>query len=206
MIIYGWPAEVIICSLGSLGYCLWVDELRESSDDFGVPASHLGLFRERLLKVLVPGSPVSPFKCVQFSHSPSCMILIDIVCGVHPRTPSLYTQICVIHGADVQIPIASDSKSCDVHPSLLINYHPRINNYHDRYNPSLLIIHPYPSHYIPFSRHPDTWHYLAPGNVLSDVSEVSADERWYQKDTAPQLKNCANMCQLKSTDIWYIYI
>lgn len=34
-------AGVIICSLGSLGYCLWVDELRESSDDFGVPASFL---------------------------------------------------------------------------------------------------------------------------------------------------------------------
>ena len=67
---YLWLTEVIICSLGSLGYCLWVDELRESSDDFGVPASHLGLFRGRPLKVLVPGSPVSPFKCVQFSHSP----------------------------------------------------------------------------------------------------------------------------------------
>mmetsp|Transcript_39810 Transcript_39810/g.86126 ORF Transcript_39810/g.86126 Transcript_39810/m.86126 type:complete len:441 (+) Transcript_39810:139-1461(+) len=34
-------AGVIICSLGSLGYCLWVDELRESSDDFGVQASFL---------------------------------------------------------------------------------------------------------------------------------------------------------------------
>ena len=88
ILFYGWPVEVIICSLGSLGYCFWADELRDSSDDLAVPASHLGLFC--VSRLLNQGLSTRLAHSNAFSSVIHRNSMIHVR-GVHPRTPSLYT-------------------------------------------------------------------------------------------------------------------